>query len=119
MKVAIPESVADDDNGMSILRVVTFRGDKKATRFRLYAEQIEERAGDEFGAELLDGAVVADGDGHRVADGEGLEQFGVVARIAIVEIGGGHPVAGGSDGFDGEDAAGLGGTGKRIEKHGA
>src|SRR5262249_18452731 len=65
--VADPESMADHDNGMGILCIATLGCDEEATGFRAHAQQIEKRAGDQFGAELLDGAVVADCDGHGVA----------------------------------------------------
>ncbi len=117
--MVFPVAVADDHDGVGVLRVVAFRPGKETAGFGLYAEHVEEIAGNHFAPNLRGVGSLAHGKYIAVAGGDEVEQFEVVAEIAEIQEGSGDGLAVRGHVFDGDDALGLRGTRQGIQQHGA
>src|ERR1700733_14786681 len=115
-KVGAPVAIADDGDGELARHVCELGGEKEAASFGLDAKNRKEIAGDELTPDAFGVIFTADAEGHRVSDGDTVEEFKAITEINEVGIGVGHRFAVGRHRFEHDKPAGVGNAGQRLKK---
>ena len=116
VKMGTPIAVTDDRDGKGPGLVAIFQWEKNATLLGSDAEDGEEVSRNQFTPDALGVVLLADAEGRGSSHRDAVEEFEMVAEIAVVGVGVGHDLAVRCDRLERNQAAGIGDTGKRAHE---
>src|SRR5580704_8301496 len=102
-----PIAVADDCDREAAGGVAVFGGKKHAANLRLDAQHGEEVAGDQLAPYALGMICDSDAEGHGSLHRDTVQKLETVAVVDVIGIGVWNQFPSGSDGLNGDQAAGV------------